>query len=70
MCEVVSMSVIDIALCIYISIYIYIHKILCFSADEMKISFILDACSRKDNMLSMWIKEMFDTDGKLYFCHI
>ena len=32
-------------------------------SDDMKISFVLDICKRKDRMLTKWVQEIFDKDG-------
>ncbi|WAR10632.1 hypothetical protein MAR_035708 [Mya arenaria] len=32
-------------------------------SDAMKISFVLDLCKRRDQMLIKWVQEIFDKDG-------
>ncbi|WAR10638.1 hypothetical protein MAR_035714 [Mya arenaria] len=38
-------------------------------SDDMKISFVLDICERRDEMLTKWVQEIFDKDGDGYISH-
>ncbi|XP_052821410.1 uncharacterized protein LOC128246914 [Mya arenaria] len=38
-------------------------------SETMRVNFILDLCSRRDNMLIDWVKEIFDKDGDGYISH-
>ncbi|WAR10635.1 hypothetical protein MAR_035711 [Mya arenaria] len=38
-------------------------------SDDMKITFILDICKRRDHMLTKWVEELFDIDGDGYITH-
>ncbi|XP_052821407.1 uncharacterized protein LOC128246911 [Mya arenaria] len=36
---------------------------------DMKITFVLDICKRRDHMLTKWVQEIFDKDGDGYITH-
>ncbi|WAR14469.1 hypothetical protein MAR_004574 [Mya arenaria] len=38
-------------------------------SDDMKITFVLDICKRRDHMLTKWVQEIFDKDGDGYITH-
>ncbi|XP_052821409.1 uncharacterized protein LOC128246913 [Mya arenaria] len=38
-------------------------------SDNMRINFVIDLCSRRDDMLIDWVKEIFDKDGDGYISH-
>ncbi|XP_052820097.1 uncharacterized protein LOC128245917 [Mya arenaria] len=38
-------------------------------SDDMKITFVLDICKRRDQMLTKWVQEIFDKDGDGYITH-
>ncbi|XP_052259261.1 uncharacterized protein LOC127863690 [Dreissena polymorpha] len=38
-------------------------------SDHMRVNFIMDICSHKDEMLDLWVKEIFDMDGDGYISH-
>ncbi|XP_052796461.1 uncharacterized protein LOC128228939 [Mya arenaria] len=38
-------------------------------SETLRVNFILELCSRRDDMLIDWVKEIFDKDGDGYISH-